>query len=80
MKTFVLLFAASVALLASVFQSQAVSGPDPAPVPVLAVTASNATTSEGSGEPGRFTIQRTGDTTEPLVVFYRIAGTAANAA
>jgi hypothetical protein len=51
---------------------------DPVPVPLVTVSASDATAKEGSGDTGRFLINRTGATTNSLAVTVSFSGTAAN--
>src|SRR5438105_1205275 len=77
MKKSVLVLATALALMPSTFRSQALSVPVPAP-PVVTIAAVSVATSEGGGDPGRFTIKRSGSTVLPLIVFYRVGGTAAN--
>ena len=46
------------------------------PVTVVAVAATRPEATEGDPTPGDFTIIRTGDRTQPLTVYYTVAGTA----
>ncbi|AIE75095.1 MULTISPECIES: S-layer family protein [unclassified Synechocystis] len=50
----------------------------PAIVPVVTISAINATANEAGGDPGTFRISRTGAPIAPLTVSYIIAGTATN--
>ncbi len=56
------------------------SGPDDTnpSIPPVSVTVPTATTALKNTPPGVFTIARTGDTTNPLTVFYALSGTATN--
>ena len=45
-------------------------------IPTLTVTASDATAAEGGSDTGTFLITRTGDTSQPLTVYYAIIGSA----
>jgi len=47
-------------------------------LPLVGVNATRATTTEGSPTNGIFTFTRTGDTSSPLVVVFRLAGPAVN--
>ncbi|GAB3987375.1 hypothetical protein GCM10028807_07340 [Spirosoma daeguense] len=59
--------------------SVAVSGQvtDPA-IPVVSITATDATGAEENSDPIVFTVSRTGDVTNPLNVTYTVGGTATN--
>lgn len=46
------------------------------PVTVVTVSASTASTEEGGAKPGVFTIKRTGSTSGPLLVLYKVGGSA----
>jgi hypothetical protein len=46
------------------------------PPPVVTVVASDSDAAENGPDAGRFTVSRTGDTSDPLGVFYSIDGTA----
>src|SRR5690606_22114437 len=52
---------------------------DPAPVlPAVSISASDPAASETPGNPGQFTLSRSGSTDQPLVVNVSISGTATN--
>jgi hypothetical protein len=50
----------------------------PSTLPVVKIIATVPVTHADGGEPGRFTIERTGDLSSPLIVKYTINGTAKN--
>jgi hypothetical protein len=49
---------------------------DEKPAPVVTIAATDADASESGPDPGTFTIRRTGDTSNALLVYFRIGGTA----
>jgi hypothetical protein len=60
---------------------QTAFGAEPAILPnpiVVTATASISTTAEGDSKPALFTIHRAGPNTDPVMVFYRVSGTAAS--
>ncbi len=48
------------------------------PMTVVTVSAPTASTEEGGAKPGVFTVKRTGSTTGPLLVSYKVGGAASN--
>jgi len=50
----------------------------PRPLPAITLTTAQAAASETSGNPGEFTLTRTGDTSTALTVAYTVGGTAVN--
>jgi hypothetical protein len=46
------------------------------PAPVVTIVASDPGAAESGLDPGKFTVSRTGDTSNPLGVFYAVGGTA----